>query len=173
MFEIAWSKLMLIGVIALIVIGPKDLPVVLRSAGQMLGKLRRMADEFRGQFNEAIRESEFHEFRKGLDDIGENVRSATTGNFNPLDTIRNEVKAVVEERKALGATDPTGNDPGIHDPGEPPPPELASLAPTEPPLELRPELFEPEPPLEPVVEAPAPEPKPRKPRKKKSGDEPA
>lgn len=175
MFEIAWSKLMLIGVIALIVIGPKDLPVVLRTAGQFLGKLRRMADEFRGQFNDAIRESEFHEFKKGMDDLGESVRSATATNFDPIDSIRSEIKNVVEERKTLGATDPTGNDPGVVEAGESvPPPDLAKLPLPETPMPLSSADFAP-PPAEaadaPAAEAPAK--LPRKRRSKTGGAEPA
>ena len=166
MFEIAWSKLMLIGVIALIVIGPKDLPEVLRSAGQMLGKLRRMADEFRGQFNDAIRESEFHEFRKGLDEVSDSVRSATSGGFDPIDTIRNEVKSVIEERKALGATDPAGKDPSVYDPGEPPPPQLASLpAPDAPQPITSGDIDWPEPEAAPAPAENAPKPKKKRARK--------
>ena len=100
MFDIAWSKLMIIGVVALIVIGPKDLPGVLRGLGEMLGKLRRMADEFRGQFNDAMRETQFEDIKKDMADLGDNVRSATSTGFNPIQTIRDEVKGAVEARNA-------------------------------------------------------------------------
>ena len=56
MFDIGWSELVVIGVVALIAIGPKELPGVLRMVGQWVGKARRMAAEFQGQFNEAMRE---------------------------------------------------------------------------------------------------------------------
>ena len=98
MFDIAWSKLMIIGVVALIVIGPKDLPGVLRTLGEMIGKLRRMADEFRGQFNDAMRETQFEDIKKDMSDLGESVRSATSTGFNPIQTIRDEVKGAVEAR---------------------------------------------------------------------------
>ena len=55
MFDMSWGEVMLIGGVALIVIGPKDLPKALRTVGQITGKLRRMAGEFQSQFNEAIR----------------------------------------------------------------------------------------------------------------------
>ena len=58
MFDIGWGELLLIGIVALIAIGPKELPGVLRTLGQWMAKLRRMASEFQGQFQEAMREAE-------------------------------------------------------------------------------------------------------------------
>jgi Tat protein translocase TatB subunit len=58
MFDIGWSELVVIAVVALIAIGPKELPAVLRTVGQYMGKIRRMASEFQGQFQEAMREHE-------------------------------------------------------------------------------------------------------------------
>jgi sec-independent protein translocase protein TatB len=69
MFDIGWSELVLIGVVALIAIGPKELPGVLRMVGQWMGKARRMASEFQGQFNEAMREAEMADLKKSFDDI--------------------------------------------------------------------------------------------------------
>ncbi len=108
MFDIAWSKLMIIGVVALIVIGPKDLPAVLRTVGELVGKLRRMADEFRGQFNEAMREANLDDIKKDMSDLGDSVRSATSTDFNPIQTIRDEVKGAVEARNGGAAAATTG-----------------------------------------------------------------
>lgn len=69
MFDIGWSELVVIGVVALIAIGPKELPGVLRMVGQWMGKARRMASEFQGQFNEAMREAEMAEVKKAFDDV--------------------------------------------------------------------------------------------------------
>jgi sec-independent protein translocase protein TatB len=107
MFEIAWSKLMLIGVVALIVIGPKDLPAVLRSLGEAIGKLRRMADDFRGQFNDAMKEAELDGLKKDFTDLGDSVRNATSTDFNPINTIREEIKGAVEAKQASAAPVPT------------------------------------------------------------------
>ena len=57
MFDIGWSELVVIAVVALIAIGPKELPGVLRMVGQWMGKARNMAAEFQGQFQEAMREA--------------------------------------------------------------------------------------------------------------------
>ncbi|MDI1347350.1 MAG: Sec-independent protein translocase protein TatB, partial [Pseudolabrys sp.] len=58
MFNLGWGEILLIGIVALIAIGPKELPGVLRTVGQMIGKVRRMANEFQGQFQEALREAD-------------------------------------------------------------------------------------------------------------------
>jgi len=68
MFDISWGKLVVIGVIALIVIGPKELPAVLRTVGQWMGKMRRMAAEFQGQFQDAMREAEMADLKKTFDE---------------------------------------------------------------------------------------------------------
>jgi len=69
MFDIGWSELVVIAVVALIAIGPKELPGVLRMVGQWMGKARKMASEFQGQFNEAMREAEMADVKKAFDDI--------------------------------------------------------------------------------------------------------
>lgn len=75
MFDIGWSELILIGVVALIAIGPKELPGVLRMVGQWMGKARKMAAEFQGQFQEAMREAEMADLKKSFDE----VKEAATG----------------------------------------------------------------------------------------------
>jgi sec-independent protein translocase protein TatB len=80
MFDIGWSELVVIAVVALIAIGPKELPGVLRMVGQWMGKARRMAAEFQGQFQEAMREAEMAELKKGFDEVREAATSITTGN---------------------------------------------------------------------------------------------
>jgi len=99
MLDMSWGEVMLIGGVALIVIGPKDLPKALRTVGQITTKLRRMAGEFQMQFNEAIREAELDEVRKEVDGIRNTVRAASSG-FNPVQTIRDELKGAVEGRVA-------------------------------------------------------------------------
>jgi Tat protein translocase TatB subunit len=58
MFDFNWGEMMLIGVVALVAIGPKELPRALRTLGQWVAKARRMANEFQNQFHEAMREAE-------------------------------------------------------------------------------------------------------------------
>jgi sec-independent protein translocase protein TatB len=96
MLDMSWGEIMVIGAVALIVIGPKDLPKALRTVGQMTSKLRRMAAEFQGQFNEAMREAELDEVKKQLQGVNDSVSSATNTSFNPIQTIRDELKTSIE-----------------------------------------------------------------------------
>ena len=73
MFDIGWSELVVIAVVALIAIGPKELPGVLRMIGQWMGKARKMAAEFQGQFQEAMREAEMADLKKSFDEVKEAV----------------------------------------------------------------------------------------------------
>ena len=69
MFDIGWGELLVIGIVALVVIGPKELPGVLRTLGQGMNKIRRMASEFQGQFQEAMREAEMQDIKKSVDEL--------------------------------------------------------------------------------------------------------
>src|ERR1700755_1863312 len=66
MFDIAWSELLIIGVVALVVVGPKDLPRLMRTAGQWAGRARHMADQFRRSFDDMARPYALDELRKEL-----------------------------------------------------------------------------------------------------------
>src|SRR5436190_6136547 len=81
MFDIGWSELVVIAVVALIAIGPKELPGVLRMVGQWMGKARRMAGEFQAQFQEAMREAEVADLKKQFDDVSQAASNLATGNL--------------------------------------------------------------------------------------------
>ena len=90
MFDMSWGEVLVIGAVALVVIGPKDLPKALRTLGNMTAGVRKMAGEFQSQFNEAMREAELDEIKKqvsGLNDevssIGNEVSSLNTA-FDPI-----------------------------------------------------------------------------------------
>ena len=94
MFDIGWSELVLIGAVALVVIGPKELPGMLRTVGGAVTKIRRMAAEFQGQISEAMREAEMADVKKTVDGLNDSVSSGTS--FNPIQTIRDEIRNAVE-----------------------------------------------------------------------------
>jgi sec-independent protein translocase protein TatB len=96
MLDMSWGEIMVIGAVALIVIGPKDLPKALRTVGQVTGKVRRMAAEFQGQFHEAMREAELDDVKKQLQSVNDSVASATSTSFNPIQTFRDELKTSIE-----------------------------------------------------------------------------
>ena len=91
MFDIDSGKLLIIGIIALVVIGPKELPGVMRQVGLALGKVRRMAAEFQGQFMEAMRESELQELKKDVEKMSE---AANFPHFDPLADVKSQLQDV-------------------------------------------------------------------------------
>lgn len=80
MFDIGWSEFVVIAVVALIAIGPKELPGVLRMVGQWVGKARKMASEFQGQFQEAMREAEMADLKKTFDEVKEAASGFASNN---------------------------------------------------------------------------------------------
>jgi sec-independent protein translocase protein TatB len=69
MFDLAWSEIVLIAVVALVVIGPKDLPGAIRGLAQGIQKLRRMAGEFQSHVDEMVREAKLDEVRDQINQI--------------------------------------------------------------------------------------------------------
>jgi sec-independent protein translocase protein TatB len=126
MFDISWGKLVIIGVVALIVIGPKELPAVLRTLGQWMTKIRRMASEFQGQFQDAMREAEMTDLKKQFDDTTSSLRST----FDTTD-IKNELEKMIQDPTA---TSPPASTSAATPPSDPtaPQPETPATAPTDP-----------------------------------------
>jgi sec-independent protein translocase protein TatB len=102
MFDISWSEFLLIGVVALIVIGPKELPGVLRTLGQYTRKVRRMAGEFQNQFQEAMREAEMADLKKEVDAMASDIK-----NFDPLKDVRSDVEAMGKDIEHSLKAEPT------------------------------------------------------------------
>lgn len=103
MFDLDAGKLLIIGIVALVFIPSKDLPRVLRQLGQLVGKMRRMAAEFQGQFMEAMREADMAELRKEAEKL--NKAAAVDLGFNPLQDLTTHVNAMVEGKPALDAAE--------------------------------------------------------------------
>ena len=81
MFDLTSSKLLILGIVALIVVGPKDLPMLLRTIGKYVGMIRRHANDFRAQFDEAMRDQELANLKSEMDAVKRDVESTvnTTG----------------------------------------------------------------------------------------------
>jgi sec-independent protein translocase protein TatB len=105
MFDIGWGELLVIGMVALVAIGPKELPGVLRTVGQWTGKLRRMAAEFQNQFHEAMREAELADLKKQVDEVTSEVRSY--GTFDPVSDVRRELEKTQSQIENAMAEKPT------------------------------------------------------------------
>lgn len=103
MFGLGWSEMLVIGIVALIVIGPKDLPQVFRMVGEFTGKARGMAREFSRAMNDAAKES-------GLDDVSKSIKAASNPRSYGADKIKDamgmsykpgsETAKLSEERQA-------------------------------------------------------------------------
>jgi len=134
MFDIGWGELVLIGVVALIVIGPKELPGTLRTLGQWMGKLRRMASEFQGQFQEAMREAELADLKKQVDDMTSQAQSYA--NFDPVSEVRKEFESTQQQIESAIADKPqtdTPATPAVPEPGAPSGPAAVETAAAVPP----------------------------------------
>jgi sec-independent protein translocase protein TatB len=113
MFDLGWDEMALIAVVTLIVIGPKDLPVVLRQAGRWARRARELAAEFQRGVDDMVRETELHEMKHQVEQV-------------------TDLRAL--EQKIESAVDPTGDiAQSLAPPAEPPPPELPPTAPFAPP----------------------------------------
>lgn len=76
MFEISWSELLILGVVILLFVKPKDLPYFFNTLGRFFGDLKRQANEFRRQFEDAMREAEMENIRKELGEVRDQVSEA-------------------------------------------------------------------------------------------------
>ncbi len=90
MFDFAWSEILLIGAVALIAIGPKDMPAAIRTVSSMIKKARRMAAEFQTHVAEMVREADVGDVKKAFNDIRNlDIASAIEKHVDPDRSIRN------------------------------------------------------------------------------------
>jgi len=140
MFDIGWTELMVIACVAIIVVGPKDLPRMLRTLGQTMGKMRRMSREFQSTFNDALREAEqqadIADMKKQVEDVG---------NFNPLGDLKKSIEEDTEKKVTrkkperplpvapkAGAEAETASETEPQEPVEPDKAPVADAAPADP-----------------------------------------
>jgi sec-independent protein translocase protein TatB len=117
MFDFDVGKLLIFGIVALAVIPPKDLPRVMRVVGQALGRMRRMAAEFQGQFMDAMREVELDSVKKELESVKsdfDNVQKELNtieqsakidASFDPAMAIHSEQSHAIEAPKEIGQSE--------------------------------------------------------------------
>ncbi len=103
MFDIGWSELLIIAVVAIIVVGPRDLPRMLRTVGQSVGKVRRMAGDFRAQFDDALKEADLGDLKKDVDSLRSlNPAKALKKEMGSINEIGKDIKKSVEAPVDLG-----------------------------------------------------------------------
>ncbi len=102
MFDIGWTELLVIAIVLIVVVGPKDLPPMLRAFGKMTTNLRKMAGDFRAQFDEALKESELDDVRKTISDAQRlNPTNALRDAINPLRQMGQEIRADLQKATQL------------------------------------------------------------------------
>jgi sec-independent protein translocase protein TatB len=92
MLDIGWPELLVVAIVLIVVVGPKDLPPMLRAFGRTTKKLRGMASEFRGQFDEALREAELDDVKKTFDEARK---------LNPMQSIRDAVNPLKDTARDI------------------------------------------------------------------------
>jgi sec-independent protein translocase protein TatB len=148
MFDISWTEFLLIGIVALVFIGPKELPGVMRTLGQYTRKIRGMAADFQNQFQEAMREADMTDLKKQVDDLAHDIKT-----YDPLKAEREDVENLGKdlnkdfEKKPLDLlkdTEQSAVDQNASAAAEPalPAPETSPASPPEPAVSATPESTE-------------------------------
>jgi sec-independent protein translocase protein TatB len=100
MFDISWSELLILGVVTLIFVGPKELPKFLNTLGRYAGMIRRHAQDFRRHFDEAMREAELAEIKKEVEDIRTGVetslRDAERSATVQIESVKREMEPIAK-----------------------------------------------------------------------------
>lgn len=124
MLDLGWSELFVIAVVAIIVVGPRELPGMLRNVGKFVGQMRRMAGEFQRQFNDALKDAELDEVKKDIESVRNAASKATAAgvaaSVNPMKAAADSIKDAVdkpdtnqdigsETETETGATEETGS----------------------------------------------------------------
>jgi sec-independent protein translocase protein TatB len=113
MFDITSSKLLLLGIVALLVVGPKELPALLRTIGKYVGIIRRQAAEFRTQFDDAMRETELAELKKQVESVGQEAEASFREAEAAVDKDVREAQMSVD--KVMESGDPKADPFSTHD----------------------------------------------------------
>lgn len=119
MFDITSSKLLILAIVALIVVGPKDLPILLRTVGKYLGIIRRQAAEFRHQFDDAMREAELDQLKKEFDNAAREVHATVESGARSIESQVEAASVKPEDLKfgtGMAASAPSPEKPSLEKP---------------------------------------------------------
>ena len=120
MFDIGWTEMLVVAVVAILVVGPKDLPGMLRTVGKTVKKVRTMAGDFQRQFDDALKEAELDGVKKSIDDVrAMNPLNKIKDDLNPLKDTAEDLKR--ELNKAVESSESgleTASESSKFDPGD-------------------------------------------------------
>ena len=108
MFDLSWGEMGIIAVVALVVLGPKELPNALRTVSGLMKNARKLANEFQSGVNEIIREADLEEARKKLAEVNKNsIQDAITKAVDPTGEVKTALQDAAKDVNETGV-DPTG-----------------------------------------------------------------
>ncbi|MER8371695.1 Sec-independent protein translocase protein TatB [Mesorhizobium sp. M1406] len=121
MFEVGWTEMLVIAIVMIVVVGPKDLPNMLRTFGRTTAKLRAMASDFQKQFNEALKEAELDDVKKSVDELrGLSPMAEIRKQLNPFEQaaadVRSGVDAAMKPKPAADPATPAASTPLVAEP---------------------------------------------------------
>jgi sec-independent protein translocase protein TatB len=116
MFDIGWTEMLVIAIVMIVVVGPKDLPKMLRTFGRTTAKMRGMAADFQKQFNDALKEAELDDVKKSVDSLRSlNPAAEIRKQLNPFEQaaadVRSGVDAVMKPKPAVDPVTPAASTP--------------------------------------------------------------
>ena len=107
MFDIGWSELLIIAIVMIVVVGPKDLPKMLRAFGKATARMRATANEFKQQFDEALKEAELEDVKNIIDETRKlDPRSKITQVFDPIRSAGEDLRAGLQSTTSMSPATP-------------------------------------------------------------------
>ncbi|MGE0845687.1 MAG: Sec-independent protein translocase protein TatB [Flavobacteriaceae bacterium] len=120
MLDVGWSEMLVVAVILIVVVGPRDLPGVLRTFGRYMGQVRRMAGDFQRQFNDALREAELDDVKRDIESVSRDnpVKQLGKSVSEAMEPLRDAGKSVAGEAQkqvdqAAAASKPAASEPKV------------------------------------------------------------
>ncbi|MEJ5019186.1 Sec-independent protein translocase protein TatB [Ochrobactrum vermis] len=107
MFDIGWSELLIIAIVMVVVVGPKDLPKMLRAFGKATARMRATANEFKQQFDEALKEAELEDVKNIIDETRKlDPRSKITQVFDPIRSAGEDLRSGLQSTSSMSPAKP-------------------------------------------------------------------
>lgn len=107
MLDIGWSELLVIAIVMIVVVGPKDLPKMLKAFGKATARMRSTANEFRHQFNEALKEAELEDVKNIVDEARKlDPRSKLTQVFDPIRSAGEDLRSSLKSTTSMSSAEP-------------------------------------------------------------------
>jgi sec-independent protein translocase protein TatB len=112
MLDIGWTELLVIAIVLIVVVGPKDLPPMIKAFGRTMANLRKVTGEFRSQFDQALKEADMDDVRKTIGDVQNlNPSNALRDAINPLRQMGNDIRSDLQKSVSVSSPAPDASAP--------------------------------------------------------------